>query len=112
MQEYKFRGKTIDNNEWVYGNLIIDGDKYYICLGINEHIKRNDYEVYMIEVIPETVLQALDNSIPKEKVKSVLEREIKQIKDKQQYNWVGTEWNETEVVEELGDIKKELLEEK
>lgn len=53
----KFRGKRKDNEEWIYGNLIIDEDKYYICLGINEHIKRNNYEVYMIEVIPETIGQ-------------------------------------------------------
>ncbi len=53
----KFRGKRKDNEKWIYGNLIIDEDKYYICLGINEHIKRDDYEVYMIEVIPETIGQ-------------------------------------------------------
>ena len=53
----KFRGKRKDNEEWIYGNLVIDEGKYYICLGINEHIKRDDYEVYMLEVIPETVGQ-------------------------------------------------------
>lgn len=53
--EYKFRGKA--NNEWYYGDLIIDEGRYYICLQVNDHIKRDDYEVYMIEVIPETVGQ-------------------------------------------------------
>lgn len=53
----KFRGKRKDNEEWIYGNLVIDEGKYYICLGINEHIKRDDYEVYMLEVISETVGQ-------------------------------------------------------
>lgn len=57
MREIKFRGKRKDNGEWVYGYLIIDEGRYYICLEINEHIKRDDYEVYMIEVIPETVGQ-------------------------------------------------------
>lgn len=53
--KYKFRGKA--NNEWYYGDLIIDEGRYYICLQVNDHIKRDDYEVYMIEVIPETVGQ-------------------------------------------------------
>lgn len=55
--EYKFRGKGIASNEWYYGDLIIDEGRYYICLQVNDHIKRDDYEVYMIEVIPETVGQ-------------------------------------------------------
>lgn len=59
----------------------------------------------------EMVIQVAKNSIPKEKVKLVLERKIKQLKDNPQYNWIGTEWSEEEVVEELKDIQKELLEE-
>ena len=43
--------------EWAYGNLIIDEEKYYICLQVNDHIKRDDYEVYMVEVLPETIGQ-------------------------------------------------------
>jgi len=56
-RDIEFRGKRKDNGQWIHGNLIIDEDRYYICLGINEHIKRDDYEVYMLEVIPETVGQ-------------------------------------------------------
>ena len=55
--EYKFKGKGIESNEWYYGNLIIDEGRYYICLQVNDHIKRDDYEVYMVEVIPETIGQ-------------------------------------------------------
>ena len=64
MGEYKFRGKPTDNNttyfedeEFVYGSLVIDNGKYYIVLGVNDNINRDDYEVYMVEVIPETVGQ-------------------------------------------------------
>lgn len=59
----------------------------------------------------EMIIQVAKNSIPKEKVKLVLERKIKQLKDNPQYNLIGTEWSEEEVVEELKDIQKELLEE-
>lgn len=32
-REIKFRGKRIDNGEWVYGNLIIEDDECYISTG-------------------------------------------------------------------------------
>ena len=64
MREIEFRGKPTENNttyfskdDFVYGLLLKDDDKYYICLNVNEHIDRDDYEVYMIEVIPETIGQ-------------------------------------------------------
>lgn len=62
MREILFRGKPTKSNTsyfkgFVYGNLIINEDKYYICLNVNVHIKRDDYEVYMIEVISETIEQ-------------------------------------------------------
>ena len=64
MREYKFRGKPTKNNasyfeekEFVYGSLVISNDKYYILLEVLDNIKRDDYEVYIIEVIPETVGQ-------------------------------------------------------
>lgn len=53
----KFRGKRIDNGEWVYGSLVVEENKYYIVLSINDNIKRDDYDVYMLEVIPETIGQ-------------------------------------------------------
>ena len=63
MRNIKFRGKPTENNtsyigeEFVYGSLVIDNGKYYILLNVNDNINRDDYEVYMIEVIPETVGQ-------------------------------------------------------
>ena len=36
---------------------MVEEDKYYIVLSINDNIKRDDYNVYMLEVIPETIGQ-------------------------------------------------------
>lgn len=58
MREYLFRGKRKDNGDWVIGNLVSTSpDEVFILIGITGHIKRDDYECYMIEVIPETVGQ-------------------------------------------------------
>jgi len=57
MRGILFRGKRIDNQEWAYGALIMSQSKCYILLSVTDHIKRDDYEVYMVEVIPETVGQ-------------------------------------------------------
>lgn len=60
MREYKFRGKRIDNGEWVYGNLIYDNiaDKYWIDLSINESEKiEGGLHIYAVEVDPNTVGQ-------------------------------------------------------
>ncbi|MBD5589262.1 YopX family protein [Clostridium botulinum] len=49
MKEIKFRGKRIDNGEWIYGNLIKDNDEHYYIV--------NDHGTFrsLIEVIPKTV---------------------------------------------------------
>lgn len=66
--QYKFRGKRKDNNEWVYGSLLIRGNKSFIIVLIESRIP--DYSVensagahgytwaieeVRCEVVPETV---------------------------------------------------------
>lgn len=54
--QYKFRGKRKDNDEWVYGCYVSTSpDEAFILIGVTGHVKRDDYECYMVEVIPETV---------------------------------------------------------
>lgn len=56
-REILFRGKRIDNGEWAEGGAVVDSDSAHIVYQINEHIKRDDYECYAVEVYPVTVSQ-------------------------------------------------------
>ena len=65
MKEIKFRGKRIDNNEWIYGNLIVDVNKtgrfFIIESGVISY-KSNDTSIKefindYIEIIPNTIGQ-------------------------------------------------------
>jgi uncharacterized phage protein (TIGR01671 family) len=59
MGEVLFRGKRKDTSEWVFGDLIVSKDKYYI------HLRANAFQVdgvlsrliVLYKVIPETVEQ-------------------------------------------------------
>lgn len=52
MREILFRGKRVDNGEWVEGGILVDGDYFAICV-------YSDYHGWheFVEVIPETVGQ-------------------------------------------------------
>lgn len=56
MQEVLFRGKRVDNGEWVYGFYVRIGKSHFIFTGKLKIVGLNvDFECY--EVIPETVGQ-------------------------------------------------------
>lgn len=64
MRNIKFRGIPAENNtsyfedeEFVYGYLVINDGSYYILLDVLDNIKRDDYAVYMIKVKQETLGQ-------------------------------------------------------
>ena len=66
MREYKFKGKRVDNGEWVYGKLFfLDNPKYYSILPIGSDVypevstdgETGRYLIEPIEVIPETIGQ-------------------------------------------------------
>ena len=57
IREILFRGKRIDNGEWIEGGVCIGDNCTHIVRQITQHIKRDDYECYAVEVDPVTVSQ-------------------------------------------------------
>jgi len=58
MRINKYRGKRIDNNEWVYGYYVATKDSHYICYEnqYNDDLFLSPKNI-MIEVVPETIGQ-------------------------------------------------------
>lgn len=57
MRDYLFRGKRIDNGEWVEGCGIIATENWVSIFTVIDDIDENSSEVNEIEVLPETVGQ-------------------------------------------------------
>ena len=57
MRDIKFRGKRIDNGEWIEGCGIIATENWVSIFTVIDDIDENSSEVNEIEVIPETVGQ-------------------------------------------------------
>ena len=53
MREVEFKAKRKDNGKWVYGSLLANNDKYYICKSYEEE----SYGFYFIEITLETIGQ-------------------------------------------------------
>lgn len=56
-REIVFRGKRVDNGEWIEGGVCIGDNCAHIVRQITQHIKRDDYECYAAEVEIETLSQ-------------------------------------------------------
>jgi uncharacterized phage protein (TIGR01671 family) len=62
MHKIKFRGKRLDNDQFIYGSLIVDGvsGKHYIALSVDESERIGEegcLKIVSCEVDPETVGQ-------------------------------------------------------
>ena len=57
MRDYLFRGKRIDNGEWVEGCGIIATENWVSIFTVIDDIDENSSEVNEIEILPETVGQ-------------------------------------------------------
>lgn len=57
MRPIKFRGKRIDNGEWVYGDGVVIVDNDYAAIPQTKNVTSKDYKMTLCKVIPETVGQ-------------------------------------------------------
>ena len=80
MREFLFRGKSVESGEWVYGGLVVDNGCAHIVRQITQHIKRDDYECYAINVEPASVSQF--TGLTDKNGKKVFEGDILRFNDK------------------------------
>jgi hypothetical protein len=57
MRDYIFRGKRIDNGEWVYGNGVVVVDEDYVAIPQTKDVTSADYAIKLVKIVPETVGQ-------------------------------------------------------
>lgn len=101
MRELKFRGKRIDNGEWVYGSLIIEKDP--IADVLKYFIKPFNFLVGKL-VVPETIGQYLEAK--DRNGKEIYESDIVRYNDKH----VGVIiWKYTSFILELLNDKKNTI---
>ena len=100
MREIKFRGKRLDNGEWIKGNSIVRvGDGFFICDWTGVAIKKSEFYNLFTEVAPATVGQY--TGLKDKNGKKVYEADI--LTDKFG-SMGGVEWRDGGFVVNFGDM--------
>jgi uncharacterized phage protein (TIGR01671 family) len=53
----KFRGKRIDNREWVFGNGVVVVDEDYVAIPKTKDVTSAHYAIKLVKIVPETAGQ-------------------------------------------------------
>ena len=109
MREIKFRGKRIDNGEWIYGGLLYSGNYYFIVEYLLYKSDKNNCDIGInYRVLPETVGQFI--GIQDKNNQDIYENDILKAPDGTYYRVFYHDTRAIFMIESLEDKKSKYIE--